>query len=101
MACLAVTGSKVRRGTREDHPVDMDLVAATCTQMLRAHRFSARGMGLSDQIDELMTVAGPRQQIVHTLTRFPDLFIVVLLDKHRTNLALARMQLLELERALP
>jgi len=49
----STTGLALARETREDHPVDMDLVAATCTQVLRAHRFSARGMGLSDQIDEL------------------------------------------------
>jgi predicted regulator of Ras-like GTPase activity (Roadblock/LC7/MglB family) len=97
----ATTGLAIARETREDHPVDMDLVAATCTQVLRAHRFSARGMGLSDQLDELMSSAGPRQQIMRILSRYPDLFIVVLLDKHRTNLTLARYQLLEVERSLP
>ena len=97
----ATTGLALARETREDHPVDMDLIAATCTQVLRAHRFSARGMGLSDQLDELISSAGPRQQILRILTRYPDLFFVVLMDKHRTNLTLARHQMLEAERSLP
>jgi hypothetical protein len=57
-------------------------------------------MGLPDQIDEVMTSAGPRQQIMRAVSRHPDLFLVVLLDKQRTNLALARYQLMEIENSL-
>jgi hypothetical protein len=57
-------------------------------------------MGLADQVDEVMTSAGARQQVMRTVSRHPDLFLVVLLDKHRTNLALARFQLMEVERSL-
>jgi hypothetical protein len=35
------------------------------------------------------------------LQRHPELVLVALLEKHRTNLALARFQLLEVERSLP
>jgi len=38
--------------------------------------------------------------VIRTLSRLPDLFLVMLLDKQRTNLALARYQLMELERSL-
>jgi hypothetical protein len=68
--------------------------------VMRAHRQAARNMGLAEQIDEVMTSAGPRQQIMRTVSRHPDLFLVVLLDKHHTNLALARFQLMEVERRL-
>jgi hypothetical protein len=37
---------------------------------------------------------------MRTLSRHADLFLMALLDKHRTNLALARFQLIEVERAL-
>ena len=96
----ATTGLVLARESREDHPVDMDLAAAGCAQVLRAHKQAARSMGLSEQIDEIMTSAGPRHQVMRTLSRYPDLFLVALLDKHRTNLALARFQLMELERGL-
>jgi predicted regulator of Ras-like GTPase activity (Roadblock/LC7/MglB family) len=103
LGCAVVdgtTGLVLARETREDHPVDMDLVAAGCAQVLRAHRQAARSMGMAEQVDEVMTTAGPRQQVVRTLSRHPDLFLVAMLDKHRTNLALARFQLMEVERGL-
>ena len=58
-------------------------------------------MGLSDPIDEIITSAGARHMLVRALQRHPDLVLVALLEKHRTNLALARFQLLEVERSLP
>ncbi|HEY9064908.1 MAG TPA: hypothetical protein VIO33_07985, partial [Burkholderiaceae bacterium] len=81
-------------------PVDLDLAAAASAQVLRAHRQAARQMGMPDAIEELMTSAGPRQQVIRAVTRHPGLFLVALLEKHRTNLALARFQLMEAERAL-
>ena len=57
-------------------------------------------MGLSEHIEEIITTAGARHQLMRTLPRHPNLFLVALLDKHRTNLALARFQLIEVERAL-
>jgi len=55
---------------------------------------------LSEQTEEVMTSAGPRQQVLRTVSHFPELFLVVLLDKQRTNLALARFKLMEVERGL-
>jgi predicted regulator of Ras-like GTPase activity (Roadblock/LC7/MglB family) len=96
----ATTGLVLAQENRDDRPVDMNLAAAACAQVLRAHRQASRTMGLPDQIDEVMTSAGPRQQVMRTLSRYPDLFLVALLDKHRTNLAMVRFQLMEIERGL-
>ncbi len=103
LGCAVVdstTGLVLVRETRGDASVDMDLSAAACAQLLRTHRQAARSMGLSEHIDEIITSAGPRQQVIRTVSHHPELFLVVLLDKQRTNLALARYQLMELERGL-
>jgi hypothetical protein len=81
-------------------PIDLDLAAAASAQMLIAQRYAARSMGLLQPIDEVVTTAGPRQQLLRVLPRHPELFLMVLFDKHRTNLALARFQVRDLERAL-
>ena len=94
------TGFVLAHEAREDHPIDMELAAAAAAQVLRAHRESARSMGLSDPVDEIITSAGARHVLIRALQRHADLFIVALLEKHRTNLALARFQLLEVERSL-
>jgi predicted regulator of Ras-like GTPase activity (Roadblock/LC7/MglB family) len=103
LGCAVVdstTGLVLARELREDQPVDMDLAAAACAQVLRAHRLAARSMGLSENTEEVMTSAGARQQVMRTVSHFPELFLVVLLDKQRTNLALARFKLMEVERGL-
>ena len=103
LGCAVVdstTGLVLAREARGDASVDMDLSAAACAQLLRAHRQVAHSMGLTDHIDEIITSAGSRQQVVRTVSQHPELFLVVLLDKQRTNLALARYQLMELEREL-
>ena len=96
----STTGLVLARQLRDDAAVDMDLAAAASAQALRAHRQAARSMGLGEQVDEVMTSAGPRQQVMRTVSRHPELFLVALLDKHRTNLALVRFNLMEVERGL-
>jgi predicted regulator of Ras-like GTPase activity (Roadblock/LC7/MglB family) len=96
----STTGLVLARELRDAPAVDMDLAAAACAQVLRVHRQAARSMGLGEQVDEVMTSAGPRQQVMRTVSRHPELFLVALLDKHRTNLALVRYRLMEVERGL-
>ena len=96
----ATTGLVLAHEAREDQPIDMELAAAAAAQVLRSHRDSARSMGLTDAIDEVITTAGARNVLIRALQRHAELFIVALFEKHRTNLALARFQLLEVERSL-
>ncbi len=103
LGCAVVdstTGLVLARELPDAPAVDMDLAAAACAQLLRAHRQAARSMGLGDQVDEVMTSAGPRQQVMRTVSRHPELFLVALLDRQRTNLALVRYRLMEVERGL-
>ena len=94
------TGLVLARELREDQPVDIELAAAACAQVLRAHRQAARNMGFSEPVEEVITTAGARHQVMRALSRHAELFVVALFDKHRTNLALARFQLIEVERSL-
>lgn len=103
LACAVVdsgSGMVLAHELREGARIDIELAGAACAQVLRAHRRAARSMGLPDQIDEVMATAGPRHQVMRTVTQHPDLFLVALLDRQRTNLALARFHLMEIERGL-
>ena len=97
----AASGLVLAHETRDPQSLDMELAAASCAQVLGAHRDAALTMGLSDPIDEVITTAGSRHVLIRALQRHADLVLVALLEKHRTNLALARFQLLEVERSLP
>ena len=96
----AASGLVLAHEIRDDQALDMELAAASCAQVLSSHRNAARQMGLVDPIEEVITTAGARHVLVRALQRHADLVLVALLEKHRTNLALARFQLLEVERSL-
>jgi hypothetical protein len=96
----ATNGLILARESRNDEGLDLDVAAAASTQALKAHKAAARSMGLADPIEEVMTSAGARHHIIRQLSRYPDLFLFVLLDRHRTNLALARYKLMEVEREM-
>ena len=102
-ACAVVdggTGLILAKHSREDQPIQLELAAATSTQVLRAHQQASRDLGLTTEVDEVMTSAGPRHHVMRTVSRHRGLFLFAVLDKQRTNLALARYKLMEAEQGL-
>jgi predicted regulator of Ras-like GTPase activity (Roadblock/LC7/MglB family) len=102
-ACAVVdasTGLILAKQARADQPIDLDLAAATSAQVLRAHQHASRQLGLTTEVDEVMTSAGPRHHVMRTVSRHRGLFLFAVLDKQRTNLALARYKLMEAEQGL-
>jgi hypothetical protein len=118
LGCAVVdrnTGLVLARETREDHPVDMALSAATSTHLLKTHQLAARGLGLghtthtthtphaadpADAIDEIITSTPSRQHLLRTLRDHSDVFLLAVLDRQRANLATVRFKLQEVERNL-
>jgi predicted regulator of Ras-like GTPase activity (Roadblock/LC7/MglB family) len=79
--------------------VELDGPAAACAQALRAHRDAARRLGMP-LVDEVTLTFGPTLQLVRTLPRQPGLFLLVLVDRPRANLALTRFRMAEAQRNL-
>lgn len=79
--------------------LSLDMAAATATEVLKAHRRAARDMG-GDRVDEVIVTLGRRQQILRCVNSHADLFLLVVLDRQRTNLALARLRVMDTERLL-
>jgi hypothetical protein len=103
IACALVdagSGLALAREVRDSSAIDVDLVAAAATQLLRAHRLAARQSGFADPVDEIIVNAGSRQQLLRMVARHPGLFLCAVLDAGRSNLALTRYKLLEAEHAL-
>ena len=103
IACALVdagSGLALAREVRDASTIDIDLVAAAATQVLRAHRLAARQSGFADPVDEIIVNAGSRQQLLRMVARHPGLFLCAVLDAGRSNLALTRYKLLEAEHAL-
>ncbi len=102
-ACAVVdasTGLILAKQSRAEQPIDLDLAAAASAQVLRAHQHASRQLGLTTEVDEVMTSAGPRHHVMRAVSRHRGLFLFAVLDKQRTNLALARYKLMEAEQRL-
>lgn len=82
---------------------DIDRAAIAAAEVLNAHRRTLRQMGHwrpSDPVDEVLVTAGSRYHILRTLQAHPDLFILAVLDKLRSNLAMTRFRIMEAQQGL-
>ena len=97
----AGTGLVIARELTDDAlPFDFDLAAAASAQLFRAHRAAARDTALGDPIDEVIATGGGRQLLMRNIGAHPGLFLVAVLDRQRSNLALARFRLADVDRSL-
>ncbi|PXW98192.1 hypothetical protein C7444_103290 [Sphaerotilus hippei] len=77
---------------------DVDRAAAAASDVLRAHANSLRLMGHprpGDPVDEVLVTAGSRYHIIRTLQAHPSHFLLAVLDKLRSNLAMTRFRVME------
>ncbi len=84
----------------DDEELNLELIAAANTEVLKAHRRASRDMGCGDRVDEVIVTHGRRHQVLRTVASHPDLFLLAVLDRQRTNLALARFKIMDAEKAL-
>ena len=80
--------------------VDMEVAAAGNTEVVRAKLKTMRALGLSDVIEDILITLGKQYHILRPMARNEGLFIYLVLDKSKSNLALARRKVQEVEKGL-
>ncbi|GEK20443.1 hypothetical protein [Cellulomonas xylanilytica] len=82
--------------------VDLDVAAAGNTEVIRAKLRTMAALGLDDRIEDILITLGQQYHLIRLLQGADGngLFLYLVLDKGRANLALARRQLSNLERTL-
>ena len=80
--------------------VDMEVAAAGNTEVVRAKLKTMRALGLSDVIEDILITLGKQYHIIRPMARKEGLFIYLVLDKTKSNLALARRKTQEVEKDL-
>lgn len=88
--CLAQAGSGV----------DLELAAAGNTQVVRAKLKTMESLGLRKGIEDILITLGDQYHLIRLIPNSPGLFLYLVLDKARGNLALARYKLTDIERSL-
>ncbi len=77
--------------------VDLDIAAAGNTEVVRAKMKTMRALGLNDGIEDILITLGKQYHIIRPMAKKDGLFLYFVLDKSRSNLALARRKLLDVE----
>jgi hypothetical protein len=80
--------------------MDLDLAAAGNTEVVRAKMKTMKSLGLNDAIEDILITLGKQYHIIRPVASKSGLFIYLVLDKARSNLALARRNCQEVEQTL-
>jgi hypothetical protein len=80
--------------------VDMELAAAGNTEVVRAKLKTMKSLSLNDVIEDILITLGKQYHIIRPLAAAEGIFIYYVLDKSKSNLALARRKLQEVEGAV-
>ena len=87
--------------TGGDSPsIDLEIAAAGNTEVVSSKMKTMKMLGLNDIIEDILITLGKQYHLIRPLQKHEGLFLYSVLDKAKSNLALARRSLVDVERNL-
>ena len=80
--------------------LDLELAAAGNTEVVRAKLRTMKSLGLSDAIDDILISLSKQYHIIRPVQAKPGIFMYLVLDRAKANLAMARRACQDTEGAL-
>ena len=98
--CIVDSNSGMMLGAAGGGPISLEIAAAGNTEVVRSKRKTMKALNMNDQIEDMLITLGRQYHLIRPLASNDALFIYLVLDKQRSNLAMARHQLQAIERDL-
>jgi len=99
-ACIVDSNSGMMLGAVGGGNVNLEIAAAGNTEVVRAKRKTMKALALNETIEDILISLGKQYHMIRPLSSNDALFIYVVLDRSRANLAMARHILSGLEKEL-
>jgi predicted regulator of Ras-like GTPase activity (Roadblock/LC7/MglB family) len=80
--------------------IDLDLAAAGNAEVVRAKRKVAAALKLSDHIEDILISLERQYHLIRPLESNNNVFLYVIIDRQKSNLAMARHHLKGFEKSL-
>ena len=84
----------------DGNAINLEVAAAGNTEVLRAKRKVANALKLNDTIEDILISLTKQYHIIRPLESNQKLFLYVVLDRSKSNLAMARHELRTFEKTL-
>ncbi len=80
--------------------IDLEVAAAGNTEVVRAKLRTVKSLGLDDEIEDMLITLSSQFHIIRPLSSNPEVFIYLVLERDKANLALARIKVKEVDAQL-
>ena len=98
--CIVDSNSGMMLGASGGGSMNLEVAAAGNTEVVRSKRKTMKALALNDQIQDMLITLNKQYHLIRPLSTNDALFIYIVLDKTKANLAMARHQLTVIEKDL-